>query len=310
MRASAAMLRSWRARPPYCSDLSSRAAPGRGLCVALVRGCGCARLSRPQREQARGGAGARAVRVQLRPPLGVAVPPGGGGTPPLPRGGGVEGRRPCGPQAGGGRGERGGGAAVPCPPFSGGLAPPLGILVQRGCRAAVGAECGLVGRQWVSVAEGWGREVTLPRSAASRPPRMGTEAARFACSLLGAAVLPRPTASAQSRRSAAGNAGVRARPTGGAWRAVAPAAAVASPSWVQRPSRWGAWAAALLTGWRGAGGGEGVGGRGGSPQSPPCPLAPPPDCAGLVRWFRSPGGRLPTGGAYPSPAPLSPSRHQ
>ena len=58
------------------------------------------------------GAGARGVQVQLRTPLGVAVPSGGGGTSPQPRGW-VEGRRPRGSHAGGGSGgERGGGGAL------------------------------------------------------------------------------------------------------------------------------------------------------------------------------------------------------
>ena len=37
LRASLATLRSWGARPPYCSGSLSRAAPGRGLCVVLAR---------------------------------------------------------------------------------------------------------------------------------------------------------------------------------------------------------------------------------------------------------------------------------
>ena len=45
LRASLAMLWSWGARPPYCSDSSLRAAPGRGPCVVLARLCGLARRS-------------------------------------------------------------------------------------------------------------------------------------------------------------------------------------------------------------------------------------------------------------------------
>ena len=105
---SLAMLRSCGARPPYSSGSSSRAAPGSGPCVVLARWCWFARRLRPPREQAMGGAGACGVRIQLRPP----PPPGRhgpfwgrGDVPSAP--GGAEGRRPRGPQAGGGAGGRG-----------------------------------------------------------------------------------------------------------------------------------------------------------------------------------------------------------
>ena len=122
-------------RGPHTAPVRCRVPrPGVVRALPLCTGVVSARLSRPPREQAAGGAGARGVRVQLRPPPGVVVPTWGrGDTPSAP--GGVEGRRPRGPQAGGGvGGERGGGgrAAVPCPPVPGGWAPPLTKLVPPG----------------------------------------------------------------------------------------------------------------------------------------------------------------------------------
>ena len=268
-----------------------------------------------------GGGGARRADPAAPPPPGVAVPPGGGATPPLPRVGWSAGapaaRRPGG--EGGGRG--GGGAAVPCPPVPGGwsmalvpvpLGTPLGIHIQPGLPGSRG--------RWVRLGRppagqcggGGGGEVSLPQSALSRFPRVGTEAGRFVCALLGAAVRPRPTASAQSRRSAEANAGVSGRPTGGAWRAAALAAAVASPPWVPRPSRGGLGpppfrsASAYGPGGRGRGRGRG-GGEGGIPSVPPwSPGAAPRLLRGSGPVVLVPGGRPPTGGAHPSPAPLRP----
>ena len=113
-----------------------------------------------------GGAGARGVRVLLRPPPGVAVPSWGGGRPL--GSGGAEGRRSCGSQAGGGAGGGGGGAALllpaplpswvargprSCHPLSP-ARPPGAYSCCGGCRAAVGVGHGPVGRQWVSAAGG------------------------------------------------------------------------------------------------------------------------------------------------------------
>ena len=324
MRASSATLRSWGARPPYCSGSSSRAAPGRALCVALLRWCGFARLSRPPREQPAGGAGAGGVRVQLCPPpasrflLGERGHPlclGGGGGPAPPR--------PAG-RGGSGGGEGGGGRRRPLPPCAGGVVhgprpcplghPPWVYTFSRGCRAAMGAGCGLVRRRRVSVAGGGVGEVSLPRSAPPPClPRAGTEAGRFVFSLLGAAVPPRPMALAQSRRSAAGNAEVSGRPTGGAWRAAALAAAVASPPWVPRASRGGAGppplrpaSGRLQAGGGGRGGGRG-GGEGGFPSVPPWfPGTTPRLPRGGGPAVPVPGDQPPTGGAHPSPAPLRP----
>ena len=65
---SLARLWSWGARPPYCSGALPRAAPGRGPRAAPACCCRLAHGPRPPREQAARGAGARGVRVQLRPP--------------------------------------------------------------------------------------------------------------------------------------------------------------------------------------------------------------------------------------------------
>ena len=155
----------------------------------------------------------------------------------------------------------------------------------------------------------------MPRSAPSRLPRLGTEAGRLVCSPLGAALLPRPTVSAQSRLSAAGNAGVSGRPTGGAWRAAALAAVVASPPWVPRPSRGGGAGLPPLRPASGrlqaGGGGEERGGEGwreeGFPSVPPWSAGDAPRLPrGVGPVVPVPGGRAPTGGAHPSPAPLRP----
>ena len=160
---------------------------------------------------------------------------GGGGLAP-PRPAGREGR-------GGGEGK---GRRRPRPPGLGGcsiaLVPvPLGTPPGYTRSAGDARHRGRLVRLGRPPAGQWGREggeVSLPWSTpAPRLRRVGTEEGRFICALLGAAVPPRPTASAQSRWSAAGNAGLSGRPTGVAWRAAALAAAVASPPWVPRPSR-------------------------------------------------------------------------
>ena len=304
LRPSLATLRSWGARPPYWFGLLSRAATGRGRCVVLARWCQFARLSRPPREQAVGGAGALGVRIQLRPPPGVTVPSGGGGTFPRPRGGWRAGA-PVARRPGGGVGgeKRGGRATAPRPPalwdgpwppslspFSSG-APPWGIHVQAGLQGGRGRRA-RSGRPPVGqCGGGWGGGLLATvRSPAF--PRLAPEwASSFAHSWL-------PPFRCQS---AAGNAGVTGRPTGGAWHAVALAAAVAPTPWVQRPPRGGGWPPSLWlvsgrpwAGW-GGGGGEG-GGEGGHPAVPPWfPDAAPrrPRGGGLV--VAVPGGQPPTG---------------
>ena len=192
LRASSAILWSWEARPSYCSGSSSCAAPGRGPCVVLACWCGLSCRPRSPRKQALRGAGARHVRIQLRPPRasrslqgewGRPPGPGGGGGPVLPR--------PAG--RGGGVGERGGGRAVPLlpPPCPLGwpLAPvpvtlrlrcaPLGYTCAvRGCRAAVGASR--------SVWRGGGERSPRPGPLPSLP-QAGTRVDSFVCAILGAA---------------------------------------------------------------------------------------------------------------------------
>ena len=129
------MLWSSGARPPYCSGARPRAAPGRGPRAAPARWCGLAHQPRPLREQAAGGAGARGVQVQLRPPPRVAVPSrGGGASLRLRRGGGPALLRPSSRGGSGGGGE-GGCSAAPRP-----LAPPGVILpsIPPGYTRAVG----------------------------------------------------------------------------------------------------------------------------------------------------------------------------
>ena len=103
----------WGARPPYCSGGPPCAAPRLGPRAAPARWCGLARQPRPPREQAAGGAGARAVQVQPHPPpprhgpfwgrQGVPSAPGGRRVAPValklgggePGGGGWGGRPPA-----------------------------------------------------------------------------------------------------------------------------------------------------------------------------------------------------------------------
>ena len=122
------------ARPPYCSGSSSRAAPGRGPCVAPARRCWLARRPRTPRERAVGGARARGVRVQLRPPPGVAVPSGGGGTSPRLRGGGGPAPLRLAGRGGAGGGREGGPFRCSPPPCSVGwpvASPPVILCLWR-----------------------------------------------------------------------------------------------------------------------------------------------------------------------------------
>ena len=242
-RASLARLGSWGTWPPYCSGSCSRAAPGRGPCVVLARWRGFARLSRPPQEQAVGGVGARGVRGQLRPPPGRRGPFGGRGDVPSASGG-VEGRRPRGPQAGGGRGGERGGWPPPWFPsllprgMARGpwLSPPSSpaqpswlYTFSRVCQAAPGAECGLAGRRRVSLVGGgggcqcavspgarpggpskWGAGRSFCRGLFPCLPRAGTKAGRFVCappSMLHSWVWPfrcGPRGALEGRHTAAG----------------------------------------------------------------------------------------------------------
>ena len=92
--------RAMGARPPYCSGLLWCAAPGCGPCAGFVRWCVFACLPRPPRGQVVGGVGACGVQVRLCPPPGRHGPFSGREDAPSAAGG-VEGRRPRGPQSGG-----------------------------------------------------------------------------------------------------------------------------------------------------------------------------------------------------------------
>ena len=149
--------------------------------LSCARSCGFARLPRPRRGQEVGGAGARGLGIQLRPPFGHHGPFWGRRDAPLAAGG-VEGLRPPGPQAGrqwGGEGRGGrtavslssvfGGAARgprPCPRSS----PAQPPWVYTGGRAVVGAGRGPVGRRWVSAGGGGGGDVSSLRPAPLSSP--------------------------------------------------------------------------------------------------------------------------------------------
>ena len=273
-----------------------------------------------------GGAKALGVRVQLHPPSGVTLPSGGGGTSPRPRGG-VEGRRPCCPQAGGGVGGegRGGCAAVPHPPALGGGpwppslspsfsgAPILGIHVEPGLLGGRGRRS-RPGRPPVGQCDG-GWERGLLATVCPPPSPGDIKAGRFVCAFLGAAVPLRRTTPAQSHQSAAGNAGVCGRSTGGAWRVAALAAAVGSPPLgAAAPPGGGAGQPSLRpssgrprAGGRGGGeDGQRGGGEGGFPAAPPLPpWRRPPSAAGGRPGGTGPGGPAADwGGALFSRPPL------
>ena len=290
MRASLAMRRSWGARPTYCSGSLSRAAPGHGPCVILVRWCGFARLSQPPREQAVGGAGTRGVWIQLCPPLGVSVPRGGrrsGATMARRPGGGVGGRgeggpRRCSPHPCPGGVARGPRPCLPSSPAH----PPWVYTFSRGYRAAVGAGRGLVGRRWVSVAGGGG-QVSLPRSAPPPSPgrhqggpiRLHIPGCRRSVAAHSAGA-EQPVGSGQCRSECGRLARGYARRGCG----VPPLGAAALSGGVRGRRLSGQPLAAHGTGLGNVGDG-GVGARGGSPQSPRGPLAPSPDGRGAEAWW-------------------------
>ena len=301
--------------------------PGVARASFLRAGAGTPACCDPRGSTRWGARGRATFGSRCVPPPGVTVPSGGGGTSPRPRGG-LRAGAPVARRPGGGVGGRGEGgprrcSPPPCPrggpwppslsPFFSG-APPLGIHVRPGLPGGRGRRA-RPGRPPVGQCGGGGgggrsRRHGLPQGL----PQAGNKAGRFVCAFLGAAVPLWPTAPAESRRSAAGIAGVCGRSTGGAWRAAALAAALASPPWVQRPHRQGAGPPSLrpASGRSRAGGegGEGGGGGwegGGVPRSPPLdPWRPPrrPRGGGLV--VPVPGGQPPTGGAHSSPAPLYP----
>ena len=291
-QASLATLRSWWARPPYCSGLLVRATPGRGPCVLLVRWF--AGLSRPPREQAGGARGRAVCGSSCVPPPGVAVPSGGGGTPPLPRRGWRTGASASRRPGGGSGGERGGGprrcspspcpggvapGPSPCPPASP-APPPLVYTFSRGCWAAVGGGQGLVRCRWVNVA--WGGEVSLPLSAPppspgrhqGEPLRLSSPGCCCSVAAHGASAEP-PVGNKQCGSEWAVNWGRLTRGCASCGCGI--------PTLGARALSGGCGAASL-------GGGEGRPG-GGVPRSPPPgSLAPPPDGRGGAAWcFRSRG---------------------
>ena len=125
-----------------------------------------------------GGRGARGVQVQLRPPPGVTVLSGAGGTSPQPRGGWRAGA-PVARRPGGGVGRRGEGGPPRCspPPCPGGwpvppVPVPLLLHVQPGSPGDRGrrARPGLLPVGQYGGGGGGGGEVSPPRSAPSPFP--------------------------------------------------------------------------------------------------------------------------------------------
>ena len=151
-RVSSALLRPWRAWPPYCSSSCWCVAPGGGPWGVVVRRLRFACLVRSLWEQA----------VMARRRVAFTAPRsslGKGGRPPCPLGGGggAPPPRPAGRRGGVGGEGRGGCAVVPLLPPPGGcpVAPcpdppsspahsPRVCLSGRGCGAAPGARRGLL----------------------------------------------------------------------------------------------------------------------------------------------------------------------
>ena len=161
----------------------------------------------PVATPAEAGGGGRGGAQRADP---AGYPPGrGGGTSARPGGGRRAGapaaRRPGGEQ--GGIGGGGGTAPLlpaplpcgvargprPCHPSSP-ACPPGVCTCSRGCRAAVGAERGLVGRWWVSVAGRGGGGRSPHPGPLPRLPQAGPRVGRFVCAFRGAAV-PLPVGS-------------------------------------------------------------------------------------------------------------------
>ena len=258
-----------------------------------------------------GGAGSRG-RGAARRADPAASPPGRhgpfrgrGGVPSAP--GGRRAGAPAAHRPGGERGGEGGGGGAapllpaplpcgvargprPCHPSS--LARPPGVYTRSGgCRAAVGAGRGPLGRQWVSVAGGGGGG-GLSAPVRSPPfPRLAPESA---------ASFPHSWVPPFRCWSASGNAGVSGRSTGGAWREAALAAAVVSLPRVQRPPGGGCGAAVSPAGLRPPMGWGGGGGGGAGVPSSPDAAPRRPQGGGLV--VLALGGQPPTG-THSSPAP-------
>ena len=279
---SLAMLWSSGGQPPYCSGAPPRAAPGRGPRAAPARWCGLAHRSQPPREQAAGGAGARGVQVQLRPP-----PPrrgpfwGRGGVPSAPGGWRVGAPAALKPEGGAG----GGGALCRPPPRR-----PVGcrpaILCLRHAPPGYTRAVGVASGPWVSgaarsaangsVQRGRGKEGgsgLLALVCAPSFPRLASE---------GVAPFGPSCAPPVRRLSVAGRAGACGRFTRGASRGRG--APPPPPGRSSLPGECGAAVSPVflrpLLGLRGGGGASG-------------PLAPPPDgCRGAAWWFRRRGVAL------------------
>ena len=282
-----------RARPPAAT-----------LAGAGSAGCGGARRAGPAASPFRA---SRSFLREGRRPLGC---------------GGVEGRRPRGPQAGQESGGEGGGAPLPpspppwgaalgprpCPPPS----PAHPPWVYTGRRAVVGARRGPVGRRWVSA--GGGRRGFLATACSPAFPRRASKRAASP------AYLRAPPCCCGPRRwrRAAGRQRVMRKSAGGRpgaldarlrslrLRRLAPGCS--GPSGGLRGRRHSGQPPAAHG--RGGGGGEGVrGGAGvGSPLSPPRLLGAAP------RWPRWGGLVVPVHGGQPLtgggvPFPRLPSAH-
>ena len=290
------------ARPPYCSGSLWCAAPGCGPCAALARWSGFARLPRPPRGQPVGGVGARGVQVRLCLPSGRHGPFLGRGDALLAAGG-VEGRRPCGPRAGGEWGGRGGGGAPlfpsplprgaargprPCPPpFSG--HPPWVYTCRR---AVLGAGRGPVGRRWVSAGGGWER---FPRvGLLPRLPQAGIKVGRLVCVFGHHRAAAAYGAGAEPPGGSGLCGSARATNRGCLTRGCVRRGSSVSPLGAGPPSFWSAHVCPR------AGRGGGGGGGGGFPAVSPWPpgAAPrQPRAGGLVASV--PGRQPLTGGGVP-----------
>ena len=205
--------------------------------LVLRAGAGSPACRDPRGGRQWGDAGACGVQVRLRPPSGRHGPFWGRGDAPSDAGG-VEGRRPRGPQAGGEWGGEGGGgrAVVPVSSALGGgpwppaLSPSLFGAPRQGIHGSPGGRGRRArsGRPPVGQCGGGGGRFLAMACCPTFPRR----ASRRTASSPGATVMLRPTAPAQSRRPAAGYAGP---------------ARVTVPCLPPRAQRLGRWGAAVTT---------------------------------------------------------------
>ena len=290
-----------------------RAWPVRRSC-ALLRVCPPAATPAGAGGGRRGGT--RRANLAASPPERHGPSLGTGDVSSAP--GGMEGRRPRGPQAGGrlgGRGEGGPRRCSPPPcPLGWPVAPVPVTLLLRRTPPGYARSVGVAGWLWApgaarSAAGGsvWRRGGGRGLLATVRSPAFPRLASGWAA-LFAHAWVPRFRC-----RSVAGNAGVSGRSTGGAWRAAALAMAVAPPPLGAAPPPGGRGAAVSPAGLRspmdwGGGRGWGRGLRGGGVlRSPPLfPDAAPRRSRGGGLMVPVLGGQPPTGGAHSSPVSLYP----